>query len=62
MQIRSTLNGGTAEVDDEFSAALIESGQWVPADAPIKKRRTRRTAAQIAADEAAAAQESDTEE
>ncbi|KRD08575.1 hypothetical protein ASE48_08390 [Mycobacterium sp. Root265] len=55
MQIRSTLNGGTAEVSDEFAEKLIETGQWVSGDTPIKPKRIRRTQAQIAADNAAEA-------
>lgn len=82
MYIRSALNGGLCEVDEEFGSSLIASGQWIPADeapvappapvevpevstpetpaetpteAPVKKRRIRRTQAQIAADNAAAA-------
>lgn len=42
MKIVSVSNGGRAEVDDEFGAVLIASGQWVAADEPIKKTRTRR--------------------
>ncbi|WKW87232.1 hypothetical protein SEA_CHARGERPOWER_17 [Mycobacterium phage Chargerpower] len=75
MFIRSALNGGLCEVDEEFAAQLIASGQWVadgdytpaPVDAPAapKQRRARRTKAQIEADNAAAAaaaQETKTEE
>ncbi len=52
MQIRSASNGGVAEVSDEFAAELIKSGQWVPADAPVKAvRRARRTKAEIAEQE-----------
>lgn len=40
--IRSLLNGGVAEVDDETAARLIESGHWVQAgSAPAKSRATR---------------------
>ena len=42
MKIVSVSNGGQAEVDDEFGAVLIANGQWVSADEPIKKTRTRR--------------------
>ncbi|UJD21113.1 hypothetical protein SEA_SORORFAGO_16 [Mycobacterium phage SororFago] len=63
--IRSAINGGLCEVDDEFAEKLIASGQWVadgdftpaPVDTPAEapKKRTRRTKAQIEADNAAAA-------
>lgn len=46
--LRSTLNGGVAEIGDEFAPALIESGNWVDADdaaAPVKRApRTRKVA------------------
>ena len=44
MQIRSTLNGGLAEVDDEFAAQLIEAGGWEAADKPVRKRRSHKPA------------------
>lgn len=41
--LKSVLNGGVAEVGDEFAPALIESGHWVSADeAPVKKTRAPR--------------------
>ena len=43
--LRSTLNGGVAEVGDEFAPALIESGHWVHADEPVKKARAPRAKA-----------------
>jgi hypothetical protein len=40
--IRSLLNGGVAEVDDETAVKMIESGHWVKADSvPAKARATR---------------------
>jgi hypothetical protein len=40
--LRSALNGGVAEVDDETAVKLIESGHWVKASsAPTKPRATR---------------------
>ncbi|AKF14183.1 head-to-tail connector protein [Mycobacterium phage Luchador] len=64
MFIRSALNGGLCEVDEEFAEKLIASGQWVadgdtPAAEEAPKKRTRRTKAQIEADNAAAAAEAD---
>lgn len=41
MQIRSTLNGGIAEVDDDFAAELINAGGWEAADKPVRKRRSK---------------------
>jgi hypothetical protein len=57
MQIRSTINGGVAEVDDEYGKRLIEAGGWEVAEAlaPTKQKRHRRTKEQIAADNARAA-------
>ncbi|AOZ61258.1 hypothetical protein SEA_DARTHPHADER_18 [Mycobacterium phage DarthPhader] len=57
MQIRCTLNGGVAEVDDELAERLIKTSGWEAADAlpAPKPKRIRRTQAQIAADKAAAA-------
>ncbi|QBJ00206.1 hypothetical protein SEA_PHARAOH_17 [Mycobacterium phage Pharaoh] len=58
MQIRSTINGGVAEVDDDYAERLIEAGGWELAEAltaPHKPRRARRTKEQIAADKAAEA-------
>jgi len=44
--LRNVLNGGVAEVGDEFAPALIESGHWVDAsEAPVKKTRARAKAA-----------------
>lgn len=47
--VRSLLNGGVAEVDDETAKTLVESGHWVAAEAPAVKRRTTRAKA-VAAD------------
>ncbi|QBP31042.1 hypothetical protein SEA_REFUGE_20 [Mycobacterium phage Refuge] len=57
MQIRSTINGGVAEVDDDYAERLIEAGGWEVAEAltHTKPKRIRRTQAQIAADKAAEA-------
>ncbi|AXH48793.1 hypothetical protein SEA_STEAMY_18 [Mycobacterium phage Steamy] len=57
MKIRSTLNGGVAEVDDDYAERLIEAGGWEVAEAlaPTKTKRIRRTKEQIAADKAAEA-------
>lgn len=41
--VRSLLNGGVAEVDDETAKTLVESGHWVAGDAPAPKKRTART-------------------
>ncbi|QGJ90166.1 hypothetical protein PBI_SHEAKEIRA_17 [Mycobacterium phage SheaKeira] len=68
MLIRSTYNGGLAEVSDEEGALLVQDGFWVAASdyvapapqeaaQPVKTKRTRRTKAQIEADNAAAAAE-----
>lgn len=54
MILRSIANGGTAEVDDACGERLLAAGGWEPADAPVKPKRTRRTKAQIEADNAAA--------
>ncbi|EHB44148.1 hypothetical protein MycrhDRAFT_6898 [Mycolicibacterium rhodesiae JS60] len=73
MLIRSTYNGGLADVDDESAARLIEGGSWVAEGdyvppAAEKPKRIRRTKAQIEADNAkaaaayAAAQENQNEE
>jgi F0F1-type ATP synthase epsilon subunit len=65
MQIRSTINGGIAECEDELFETLLETGHWVAAsDAPVKKKRIRRTQEQIAIDnaEAASAAEAHNEE
>ncbi len=46
--IRSALNGGLAEVDEELAKQLIEAGSWVAADEepkPARKPRTRKPAA-----------------
>lgn len=51
MKIRSALNGGLAEVDDEYGKELIASGQWVAdgdAVKPARKPRTRKAAADTA--------------
>ena len=49
MKIRSTLNGGVAEVDDVFGKQLIEAGGWeaadAPAEKPVRKPRVRKPAA-----------------
>lgn len=55
MKIRSAANGGTAEVTDDLAERLIATGSWEAADAPVKPKRTRRTRAQIEADKAAEA-------
>jgi len=47
MIIKSALNGGLAEVDDEFGKELLEGGQWLPVDAEpkaVRKPRTRKPA------------------
>lgn len=53
MQIRSTINGGSAEVDEALAERLIATGHWESAEAPAKRKR--RTKEQIAADKAAEA-------
>ncbi|UJD20857.1 hypothetical protein SEA_ZIMMER_19 [Mycobacterium phage Zimmer] len=59
MQIRSTINGGLAEVDDDYAERLIDAGGWEVAEALAPKpKRIRRTQAQIAADKAAEAAKS----
>jgi len=40
-QIRNTLNGGIAEVDEELAAELIAAGSWEAADKPVRQRRTK---------------------
>ncbi len=40
--IKSLLNGGVAEVDDETAARLVESGHWVKADSVTSKTRATR--------------------
>lgn len=46
MIIRSLLNGGVAEVDDETGKALVESGHWTADDAaPTRKARATRAKA-----------------
>lgn len=46
MIVRQILNGGVAEVDDEFGAELIAGGGWVVHGeaAPARKPRARKTA------------------
>lgn len=43
MFIRSALNNGLAEVDDDLGKQLVESGQWVVdgGDVPRKARTPR---------------------
>ncbi|ASW31364.1 head-to-tail connector protein [Mycobacterium phage Lokk] len=41
MKIRSTINGGLAEVDDDYAAELIAGGNWEAADAPKPARKPR---------------------
>ena len=41
MKIRSKVNGGVAEVSDEFGAKLIKAGDWTAADAPVAARKPR---------------------
>lgn len=59
MKIRNKLNGGIAEVGDEFGKALIDSGHWVAATAapaaPARKTRAPRAKAAEAEAEAAPA-------
>jgi hypothetical protein len=54
MKIRSTLNGGSAEVDDVAAKVLIESGHWVSdtpvAEAPTRKPRKMHVAKVVPAD------------
>lgn len=48
MQIRNVLNGGVAEVGEEYAQELLDSGYWVSGDAPAPKRRAPRVAAKVA--------------
>ncbi|ASR86126.1 head-to-tail connector protein [Mycobacterium phage BobSwaget] len=41
MKIRSTINGGLAEVDDDFAVELIAAGAWEAVDAPKPARKPR---------------------
>ena len=43
MIIKSALNGGLAEVDEEFATQLIAGGEWVAVDAEPKAERKPRT-------------------
>ncbi|QFG04592.1 hypothetical protein PBI_KEZIACHARLES14_16 [Mycobacterium phage Keziacharles14] len=65
MLIRSTYNGACADVSEAEAPLYIATGHWVAKDdfvapeaaetpAPVKPKRTRRTRAQIDADNAAA--------
>lgn len=50
MKIRSVLNGGVAEVDDEFGKQLIEAGSWEADEAkaaPVRKPRAPRKPAPV---------------
>lgn len=45
MEIRSTLNGGHAEVDDSYAERLIASGAWeavTAAPKPVRKARAKK--------------------
>lgn len=43
MIVKSALNGGLAEVDDELGARLVESGQWLAHGEVVKPARKPRT-------------------
>lgn len=43
MQIRAIFNGGLVEVDDEYAAELIATGEYEPADKPTRKRAATKT-------------------
>ncbi|AIS73690.1 hypothetical protein SEA_POCAHONTAS_17 [Mycobacterium phage Pocahontas] len=50
MKIRHKINGGLAEVEDEYGERLVIGGVWERADAPKKRaaaprRRARKSAA-----------------
>lgn len=57
MKIRSLLNGGVAEINDEAAKALIESGHWASVSAPAprktaaRKRTPRAKAAPVVTEE-----------
>ncbi|QFG10388.1 head-tail connector protein [Mycobacterium phage Anthony] len=38
MLIKSTLNGGLAEVDPEYAERLIADGSWESAEKPARKK------------------------
>lgn len=46
MKIRHKVNGGLAEVSENYADALIATGVWERADAPkpVRKRRPRKRA------------------
>lgn len=48
MKIRSTLNGGSAEVDDVYGRLLIAAGGWVVDGEEPAAPKTRRTRAKNA--------------
>jgi hypothetical protein len=41
MFVQYVLNGGVAEVDDDFGAELIASGAWVVNGEAVKSRKPR---------------------
>ena len=41
MKIRHRINGGSAEVSDQYGEALIASGSWELAEAPKKAAPTQ---------------------
>lgn len=47
MIVKHAVNGGEAEVSDEEGKALIESGGWVPADAPTKRTPRKRAPVKV---------------
>jgi hypothetical protein len=44
MFVQYVLNGGVAEVDDEFGAELVASGSWVVNGEAVKPARKPRAA------------------
>lgn len=48
MNIRSLLNGGVAEVDDETAKAMIASGHWSADEAAPVVRKARAPRAKVA--------------
>ncbi|AHG23799.1 head-tail connector protein [Mycobacterium phage EagleEye] len=60
MQIRSTINGGVAEVEDALGERLISLGGWESAE--DKPKPARKSPAKKAAAKTAPAQEPSTQE
>jgi len=53
MIVEYLLNGGVAEVDDEFGAELLANGAWVEQGTEKPARKTRTPRAKVAPAESA---------